>query len=274
MLPYRYVTVLLLLSIILVGTSCGAIEGVVHYPLSGVTVMPGNTHIISDETDDPIIEVTEFDFSIPSFVSLFLHIFNIHDVPVWAAELIVIIIGIITTIIGIITSGYIIILYTRRKLSDNPDARHMLILAYLEEHPGAQQIDIIKATGFSRGSVSYNLRRLIRELKIYKTGDKLVRYYPAGTFPTEKDSKAWKLLVNENRKCIFQTILKNPGISQKQISDETQIPITTLRWHLDKLEKENLIRVEVCQHITRYSVNPYFFGQYMSLSGSEVIVDG
>ena len=74
--------------------------------------------------------------------------------------------------------------------------------------------------------------------------------------------------------CIFQTILKNPGISQKQISDETQIPITTLRWHLDKLEKENLIRVEVCQHITRYSVNPYFFGQYMSLSGSEVIVDG
>ncbi|HJJ85534.1 MAG TPA: hypothetical protein O0X52_00195, partial [Methanocorpusculum sp.] len=84
--------------------AAGDLEGVVHYPISGFTVMPGDSDFVSDETDHPIVEVTEFKFSIPYVVFLFTALFDIHDVPVWVSETIVIIIGIFTTIITLITS--------------------------------------------------------------------------------------------------------------------------------------------------------------------------
>ena len=247
-----FVVVLIILSLFVM-PAAGDLEGVVHYPLSGVTVTPGNTHIISDESDDPIVEVTEFDFSIPAFVSLFLQVFNIHDVPVWAAETIVIIIGIFTTIITLITSGYLIILYSKRKTSDNPNSRTMQILSYLKEHPGVSETDIVNATGFSRGSVSYNLRKLLEDGRVSKISS---RYYPYDAYPSETEAKAEKVLGNKRRQRIFKIILENPGISQKQLADEMQIPLSTLRWHLGKLEDANLIQIESKHHMTCYSANP------------------
>lgn len=266
--------ILILLSPILIGSNVGAIEGVVHYQVSGFTVMPGDSDFVSDETDDPIVEVTEFKFSIPYVVFLFMALFDIHDVPVWVSEIIVIIIGIITTIIGLITSGYLFFLYTRRKLSENPDSRHMIILEYLQKHPGSQQSEIIKATGFSRGSVSYNLKRLMQERKIYKTKDSIVRYYLHSTYYTDKDRKAEILLENENRMNIFQTIHDNPGISQRQLSKDSGIPLTTLRWHLDKLIGEELILVESHKNTTCYSVNPSFSEFSLNISDEEPTVHG
>ena len=250
----------------------GDTEGIVHFPISGTTVMPGNPDIISDETDDPIVEVTDFDFSIPSFVNRFLDIFHIHDMPVWAAETIGITIGIITTIAGLITSGYLLFLYTRRKLSEEPESKHMIILAYLQEHPGAQQTEIIKATRYSRGSVSYNLKRLGQEGRIYKTGDTFACYYPIGFSPAEKDRKAWKVLENGTRMHLFQVIMENPGISQRQLSKKSRIPMTTLRWHLDKLIGEELILVENHKNTTCYSVNPSFCEVYMTRLESDTAV--
>lgn len=249
-----------------------ALEGVVHYPISGYTVIPEYSTFISDDTDSPIVEITEFQFSIPYILARIINFFNVGSVPVWAAETIVIIIGIITTIAGLITSGYLFFLYTRRKLSYNPDSRHMIILEYLQKHPGAQQSEIIKATGFSRGSVSYNLKRLSQEMKIYKTKDGITRYYTHDTYHTEKDRKAWKLLENESRMNIFQIIHHNPSISQRQLSKESGIPMTTLRWHLDKLIGGDLIHIEIRQNTTCYSVNPYFSELYLCISRIEISV--
>ena len=247
---------ILIISSLIVLPVLGSNENVVYFPISDITVSPGDSNLISDEMDSPIIEVTAFDFSIPSFVELFLDTFHIHNVPVWAAETIVILIGIITTVITLITSGSILLLYTRHKLAENPESRRMIILAYLTENPGAQQKDIVQNTGYSRGSVSHHLRQLIRGLKIYQVENDVVRYYPIGYPASELNSDARKLLENENRKRIFQTILHHPGISQKQIFADTHIPITTLRWHLKKMQKGNLILVESNHHKTSYSVNP------------------
>lgn len=249
-----------------------ALDEVVHYPISGYTVIPVDSPFISDDTDNPIVEITEFQFSIPYILARIINFFNVGTVPVWAAETIVILIGIITTVVGLITSGYFFLLYTRRKLSDNPDSRHMIILEYLQLHPGAQQSEIIKATGFSRGSVSYNLKRLSQEMKIYKTKDNIVRYYPHGPYHTEENRKAWKLLENKSRLHIFQIIHINHGVSQRQLSKETGIPMTTLRWHLDKLIGEELILVENHKNTTCYSVNPSFCEVYMTRLESETAV--
>ena len=251
-----------------------ALDEVVHYPISGYTVIPVDSPFISDDTDNPIVEITEFQFSIPYILARIINFFNVGTVPVWAAETIVILICIITTVVGLITSGYFFLLYTRRKLSDKPDSRHMIILEYLQLHPGAQQSEIIKATGFSRGSVSYNLKRLMQERKIYKTKDSIVRYYPHSTYYTDKDRKAEILLENENRMNIFQKIHDNPGISQRQLSKDSGIPLTTLRWHLDKLIGEELILVESHKNTTCYSVNPSFSEFSLNISDEEPTVHG
>ena len=254
----RLFLVVLILSALFVMPAAGDLEGVVHYPISGFTVMPGDSDFVSDETDHPIVEVTEFKFSIPYVVFLFTALFDIHDVPVWVSETIVIIIGIFTTIITLITSGYLIILYSKRKTSDNPNSRHMQILSYLSEHPGVSETDIINATGFSRGSVSYNLRKLLEDGSVSKISS---RYYPYDASPSETEAKAEKVLGNKRRQRIFKTILENPGISQKQLTDEMQMPLSTLRWHLGKLADANLIQIEAKQHTLCYSVNPDFSKQ-------------
>ena len=252
MCPRLFLVVLIILSLFVMPV-IGETGEVTYFPISGITVMPGDPNFVSDETDSPIIEVTEFDFSIPSFVELFLDTFNIHHVPVWAAETIVIIIWIITTTFTIITSGYLLILYTRRKSSENSKSRTMQILSYLKEHPGVSETDIVNATGFSRGSVSYNLRKLLEDGRVSKISS---RYYPYDAYPSETEAKAERVLGNKRRQRIFKTILENPGISQKQLADEMQIPLSTLRWHLGKLEDANLIQIESKHHMTCYSANP------------------
>ena len=92
------------------------------------------------------------------------------------------------------------------------------------------------------------------------------------TYYTDKDRKAEILLENENRMNIFQTIHDNPGISQRQLSKDSGIPLTTLRWHLDKLIGEELILVESHKNITCYSVNPSFSEVYMTRLESETAV--
>ena len=251
----RLFLVVLILSALFVMPAAGDLEGVVHYPISGFTVMPGDPYLVSDDTDPPIVEINDFDYSITAFLDLFLRIFRIHDVPVWAAETIVIIIGIFTTIITLITSGYLIILYSKRKTSDNPNSRHMQILSYLSEHPGISETDIVNATGFSRGSVSYNLRKLLQDGSVSKISS---RYYPYDASPSETEAKAEKVLGNKRRQRIFKIILENPGISQKQLADDMQMPLSTLRWHLGKLEDANLILIESKQHMTCHSVNNVF----------------
>ena len=86
--------------------------GVVHYPISGITIMPGDGHLVSDDTDDPIVEVTEFDFTMQSWVSLILYeIINLPVLPVWPTEILGLIIRALTGIIGLVTSGYLLFFY-------------------------------------------------------------------------------------------------------------------------------------------------------------------
>lgn len=256
---------LLLFCCISVSSVTAAQEGIVHFPLSGITVSPGDPDLISDGMDDenPIIRVTSFDFSQASFVSLFLDIFNIHDPPVWAAEL-------IAFFSMLCASGMFFVEYTRKKLSDDPTSRPMQVLAFIAEHPGCRQSDIIHATGFSRGSVSYNLKLLRRKGKLkrkeIKTSEPATpeTYYSAGAEEIEKDP-GLELLSRENPRKIFVVIAENPGISQKQIGKSTGFPTTTLRWHLSRLEMHQVILMAKDRNLTQYTVSPKYLELYTSL---------
>ena len=224
-----------------------------YYPTAEVRIISEDSNHLPVASANADIA---FQISLPYVLAHILQTFNISQPPLWLFQISGTLLGIITTLFGLFTSGCILLLYTRKKLSENPDSRHMKILSYLTDNPGAQQKDIIQATGYSRGSVSHHLRRLMQGVKICQIKSDAVRYYPIGNVTVELHQSMWRLLENEKRKRIFQTILHHPGISQKHIAEEIQIPVTTLRWHLEKMQKGNLILVDENQQRTSYSVNP------------------
>ena len=252
----RLFLVVLILSAFFVMPAAGYTNGIFSSPLSEITLIPEELQQFIVESpilqyflsDDPIyvLEFPEIGFSIPS------------DVVKPTIKIIVISIGIIIMLFGLFTSDRISQFHFRRRLSDNPKSRAMQILAYLRKHPGATQTEIVKATGYSRGSVAYNLQRLQQDCRVSQITS---RYYPADEYPTEEQAGADRALRNAQRQRIFRIIAENPGISRKQLAEEIQMPVSTLRWHLGKLTKEHLVISEVKQHTICYSVNPEFIRQ-------------
>lgn len=59
----------------------------------------------------------------------------------------------------------------------------------------------------------------------------------------------------EQRRRIYNFILKNPGLHQREISRQMNIPFSTLRYHLKYLEKQNLLSLKNFEGNYKYFVN-------------------
>ena len=239
----RLFLLVMILSVLLVMPAAGAIDGAIHNPIS-IEIPDEFSHLLSDE---PIFVVnfTELYASIPAEGKTILK--NIGK-----ALVIILVFVCLTYRI----SSRFTRLYIRKKLSEEPESRPMQILAYLKDHPGAQQSEIVRATGYSRGSVSYNLYGLLRENKIQKVK---ACYYPAG----EKTGSRFAIVLkNPSRRKIVMLVLENPGISQKQLAEKTAIPSATLRWHIRRLTEDGILSAERVQNAVYYTVTPEFDEQY------------
>jgi len=69
------------------------------------------------------------------------------------------------------------------------------------------------------------------------------------------DMNVEKILNLEKRRDIHNTILKNPGIHLREIVRKTNIPKSTLKYHLTYLRKHNLIIKKEDRGCNRYFVS-------------------
>ena len=75
---------------------------------------------------------------------------------------------------------------------------------------------------------------------------------------THLDTRRYKIMIKngilelETRRRIYNFILKNPGLHLREISRRSNIPKTTLIYHLNFLEKQGLIKTEANSRFTRY----------------------
>ena len=154
-------------------------------------------------------------------------------------------------------AGACTLLLTRWKLPEDPNSRPRVLLNTIREHPGATQSELQKLTGHSRGSVSVNLHHLSMTSKIRKrVQNGKTRYYLACTPDDEMKGFLRKLTTQENPQKIFEAIISNPGISQKELHETTGIPKTTLQWHLSQLAKYEAIQSTRERNTVHYSVIP------------------
>jgi predicted transcriptional regulator len=65
-----------------------------------------------------------------------------------------------------------------------------------------------------------------------------------------------EILENNRRSKIYVTIKKNPGMHIRQLQRILDIPLTSLKYHLNYMARENVILEEKSDHYTRYYSKP------------------
>jgi len=70
----------------------------------------------------------------------------------------------------------------------------------------------------------------------------------------KQESSINNILLLKNQRDIYQYIKKNPGLHFSEISRKMKIPKTTLKYHLNRLQKNKLITVSKSKRYLRYYI--------------------
>lgn len=118
------------------------------------------------------------------------------------------------------------------------------VYRWICENPGAYFFEIANALSIPTGTLSWHLRVLEAEglLEKVKFGGRVI-FFPR-YLRNAKIEKALLLLRNENVRRIFDIVASNPGISQSEIVERFGLHQDTMRWHMKRMIKAGLIRVE------------------------------
>ncbi|MBQ3570871.1 MAG: winged helix-turn-helix transcriptional regulator [Methanocorpusculum sp.] len=148
--------------------------------------------------------------------------------------------GLILTVSGALL---MVINFARSALSVNPDSRAMQIQTYITEHPGCGESDLVKYLGYSRGSTAHQIQKLIRNNRIREVSYRsTIRYYPAGVPETETDLLS-AASAKEKPAAIIKALGGGP-LTLSALSKETGYSLSSLRWHLTRLEEDGVISAE------------------------------
>jgi len=131
--------------------------------------------------------------------------------------------------------------YESNRMSEIADSRKKIRL-YVSENPGIHFNELVRSVEMATGQVQYHMYRLVDEgevddLSLYgKT-----HYYPTG-YP-EDNRGAVALLRRETAREIVMYLVerKGTGSRPKEITDSIGIARSTLEWHLERLEEQNLV---------------------------------
>ncbi len=141
-------------------------------------------------------------------------------------------------IFGAIKFGPLIIGKIRNILQNKNRAA---ILDYIGNNPGCTLADLSKNTGINRGTARYHLWLLIFEQKVVRKKDGKEGYlFTNGRSHLER-KRVYGYIMNPAKREILNTILANPGISNKEIADNLQLDTSTIHWHLQQFLKEEMV---------------------------------
>lgn len=158
--------------------------------------------------------------------------------------------GLILTAAGCIL---IVVNFARSVSSTAPESRAMQIQMYVEEHPGSSESDIVKYLGYSRGSTAHHLKRLVRETRVAeKSYRNTVRYYPPVIQTAEEDTL--NAVISKEKPAIILEALGNYALTMSELLEKTGLSVSSLRWHLARMEEDGVIVSEKSGKLVIYSV--------------------
>ena len=112
------------------------------------------------------------------------------------------------------------------------------------ENPGTYLLELVEMLESPLGTLTWHLRILEREglVKSVKFAGKRI-YYP-NMLRSEQAEMAFLTLRGKIAKKIFLYIVNNPGCYQEEIAERLDVHHDTIRWHVSRMEKVGLVKVE------------------------------
>lgn len=135
-------------------------------------------------------------------------------------------------------SGFL--LFSRRKNpEEKPDSTPAKILSYLQNHPPASQKKITKEVGVSRGSVRYQIHRLVREGKIFSAEILGRKFYSVSPIAEDKTIQSLISLFDDETDTKICLALFNEGeMSRADIAEKTEMSLDAVYYHLSRMGED------------------------------------
>ncbi len=130
----------------------------------------------------------------------------------------------------------------RMSLLLHPFRRELFTI--LCESPGTYLLELADMLESPLGTLTWHLRILEREglVKSTKFAGKRV-YYP-NMLRSEEAELAFLTLRSKTAQRIFLYVVNNPGCHQEEMAEALKVHHDTIRWHVDRMIKTGLLRVE------------------------------
>jgi predicted transcriptional regulator len=119
------------------------------------------------------------------------------------------------------------------------------IIRCILNDPGIHHNELLRACNLQKGQLQWHLNVLIENNIIKKEiYGQYSTYFPIMTSIDEFKMFENGLAKSETTSKIFDIIKKNPGITSSEIAQTLNLARNTVKYHIDKLFKENLIEQE------------------------------
>ncbi|MBD3406849.1 MAG: helix-turn-helix domain-containing protein [Candidatus Lokiarchaeota archaeon] len=112
------------------------------------------------------------------------------------------------------------------------------------ENPGTYLLELVDLLESPLGTLTWHLRILEKEGLINSIKFAGKRIYFPKMLRSQEAEKAYLSLRSDTAKQIFSFIVNNPGCYQEQMADNIGVHHDTVRWHVTRMEKVGLVRVE------------------------------
>jgi predicted transcriptional regulator len=119
--------------------------------------------------------------------------------------------------------------------------RRLRVLKLILKHPGVRYRQLLKNTGVSNGSLSYNLKKLedSRSIIVNRTGNNRTSYYPRNISTTEL--RIIENLRNNIDRRIVQYLLEQGQSTFYDIVNHSKRAPSTVSWHLNRLKNGKVV---------------------------------
>ncbi|MFX1310768.1 MAG: winged helix-turn-helix transcriptional regulator [Promethearchaeota archaeon] len=117
------------------------------------------------------------------------------------------------------------------------------ILKQILNNPGIHQNELLRNCDLQKGQLQWHLDVLLkyRIVKKEKHGQYTI-YFPITSSIESIETFKTQPMKSETTSKILELIQKNPGISSSEISQKINLARNTVKYHIDKLSENNLIR--------------------------------
>lgn len=128
------------------------------------------------------------------------------------------------------------------------------IIQFVNETPGIRYRELLRITGVSNGSLSYNLNILHHSgiVRVDKVNARVTRYFSSNISSLESSLIGF-LRQNTTRKIIFYILEYGPCHFNDIVKYTNKAP-STISWHLSRLKDSNIIKVENQDEFCYYDI--------------------